>query len=211
MCGWAQPAAGGSAGDGQDDAGAADPDDPAASEPRGEPGDDADLLRARAAAGRGGAAGPSPGAEPAPLGERAEPRGRREHPASGGGVAGAPWGAVSRRAARVLAVRSGDAAAADGKRERGDRPGQRGGDVPGEVHARGGDEPVGLGVRGEQHRPAGPLSRQAVGASAGPHRHPRRGADRAVPRADGQDGRHGQPHHARAGDAGPRDPAQAVR
>ena len=143
---------GGAAGDGQEHAGPADAGNLAAADAAGIAGNDADLFGVGVVAGRHRPDGPAAGPHAAPLGHRPGVGRRRVDPAPRRGVAGPPRHPVPGRAAGVPAVRAGDAAAAAGGRRRDRGPGEREREVPGPVHARGGDEPLGQRVRRRQPR-----------------------------------------------------------
>ena len=131
---------------GKDDAGAAYADDPAAAVARGGAGDDQDTLRGREGRGcrRTDGAQALQGSAPHHLAGGADRR--RAVAAAGRGVAGAQRGAVSRRTARVRAQRAGGVATAVGREENNRVAGQIQRGIPGELYARGGDEPLSVRV-----------------------------------------------------------------
>lgn len=85
---------------------------------------------------------------------------RRAVAAAGRGVAGAQRGAVPRRTARVRAQRAGGAATAVGREENNRVAGQIQRGIPGELYARGGDEPLSVRIL----QPPGPGVRLLAGA-----------------------------------------------
>ncbi len=115
-------------------------------------------------------------------------RGRRAHAETGGDQPGSQRGAVPRRAARVQAQRPRGVATAPRRRAGDDHALRDYRHLPGEVHARCGDEPLPLRVPGRcakelpMQRPADPaVPLEGVGAAARPDRHPCGGAIASLP------------------------------
>ncbi len=187
----AQRAHGRAARGGQDAAGTRAAFDSAAPDARRGPGCDPRLLGGRHAAGRNAAAHPAAVPRSAPHHLACRAGGRRQLAAPRGDLACPSRRALPGRVAGVRHARPGGAAPAAGGQGGDHLAGARHTDLPGQLHAGGGDEPVPVRLRGRSgarlhlrtlldHA----LPEAHLRAPARPHRYPRRGAAGGVRQTD---------------------------